>query len=358
MKKFFLITFLAISSIANATMRTVSNSPSTLAQFNTIQAAVDASSSGDTVLIHGSSNDYAGFTISNKQLVVIGPGWAPNKNLPFTSRVGGCTITGAASSNTELQGIVFFAAVNLNSSKPDNMRFIRNHFTGGVGININQGSTTYTGYLFEGNFFENAQVGGTSNTTYTNFIFQNNWFLETGCCLGGNLSGFNNTTNVLFNHNLWSGSGSGSRTVTDNAARFLIFTNNIFVRRNAASNISSSTFSNNLTYTTTNNTPWASNSNVDGGNNIADTDPQMVASANVLAGNANALLDFSIAAGPANNAGTDGKDLGLLYDATGSLNWANSRSSRLPLIFSMNITNPTISSGGTLNVTVEARKSN
>jgi hypothetical protein len=70
------------------------------------------------------------------------------------------------------------------------------------------------------------------------------------------------------------------------------------------------------------------------------------------------LLDFTIAAGPANNSGTDGKDMGLLYDATGSLNWATSRSSRLPYIFSMNITNPTISQGGSMEVKVEARKNN
>jgi hypothetical protein len=84
----------------------------------------------------------------------------------------------------------------------------------------------------------------------------------------------------------------------------------------------------------------------------------MVAQASVNAGTNNALADYTITAGPANNAGTDGKDMGLLYDLNGSLNWANSRNSRLPRVFSMNITNPTVSSGGTLQVVVEARKSN
>ena len=50
------------------------------------------------------------------------------------------------------------------------------------------------------------------------------------------------------------------------------------------------------------------------------------------------------------------RDMGLLYDPTGSLNWTISRNSRLPFIFSMNIVNPTIPQGGTLNVQVEARK--
>ena len=84
----------------------------------------------------------------------------------------------------------------------------------------------------------------------------------------------------------------------------------------------------------------------------------MAAGATANNGTSNPLLDFTIAAGPANNAGTDGKDLGLLYDATGSLNWTNSRNSRLPRIFSMTIANSTITPGGTLNINVEGRKSN
>ena len=47
MRKYFLLIMILFSTIllTHATIRTVSNSPSTLAQFNTIQAAVDASSS-------------------------------------------------------------------------------------------------------------------------------------------------------------------------------------------------------------------------------------------------------------------------------------------------------------------------
>src|ERR1700704_5792352 len=98
MKKFLsLIVILFFAFYANAIIRTVSNSPSTLAQFNTIQAAITASNSGDTVYVHGSPNAYAAFTITNKQLVIMGPGWSPNKNLPFTANVPGFTITGTTS---------------------------------------------------------------------------------------------------------------------------------------------------------------------------------------------------------------------------------------------------------------------
>ena len=346
-----------------ATIRTVSNSPSTLAQFNTIQAAIDASSSGDTVYVHGSPVDYAAFTITDKRLVIIGPGWSPNKNLPFTANVPGCTITGAASSNTELQGFVFTSTLNLYfGGHPDNMRFIRNRFYH-LSVYIQEGSTTYIGYLFEGNWFDNSQVVGSTNSTYQNFLFQNNYFFETGCCVGGNINGFTGSVNVLFNHNLWFGpAGAGVRDCFASDCRFLTLTNNIFVRRDPGNANSNSTFNNNITFypagSTAPSVPWTINGNINSGGNVSNQDPQLADQVGVNAGTNDPLQNFTIAAGPGNNAGSDGKDIGLLYDAAGSLNWTNSRMGRLPFIFSMNITNPTIPVGGTLNVQVEARKNN
>jgi hypothetical protein len=359
MRKFILIAgfLLAMVSIGNTTVRTVSNTPSTLAQFNTIQAAVDASSSGDTVYVHGSPNPYVAFTITNKQLVIIGPGWSPNKNLPFTAVIPGCVINGATSSNTEIQGLVFNSTVSISTNHPDNLRFIRNQFVN-LTFQIIQGSITYNGYLFEGNMFDNAQLQGSTASTYQNFLFQNNYFFESGCCVGGNINGFQNSVNVLFNHNLWFGPTSSTRDCFAGNCRFLTMTNNIFVRRNAANQNSLSTFNNNITFNAGTNNPWAVNSNVDGGGNVVNTDPQMVDQTAVNAGTDNPLLDFTIAAGPANNSASDGKDMGLLFDATGSLNWTTSRGSRLPFILSMNIVNPTIPVGGTLSVQVEARKNN
>ena len=361
MKQLFTcILLLLISVYVFATVRTVSNSPATIAQFNTIQGAIDASNAGDTVYVHGSPNQYAVFTITNKQLVVIGPGYGPDKNLSFSAIVQGCTITGATSSNTELHGLTWVGALNISSNHPDNLRFIRNHFAG-IDINLTQGSTTYAGFLFESNFFDNGNVNATTSSTYQNILFQNNDFYESGCCKDGNFGGFNNSVNVLFNHNLWYGPSGGTRNLSNtNVSRFLSFTNNIFVRRsiNADTRINQSTFTNNITFNAGINTPWAVNSNVDGGGNVANTDPQMVDQTAVNAGTNNPFLDFSIAAGPANNTASDGKDMGLLFDAVGSLNWVNSRNSRLPRIFSMNVVNPTVAAGANITVNVVAKTSN
>ncbi len=362
MKQLLTLLLLGTTFSALATVHTVSNSPSTLAQFNTVQAAVNAAASGDTIYVHGSPNIYAAFTQTNKQLTIMGPGFSPDKNLPFTALISGCTITGAACANSEYQGLTFITTVNIASNKPDNLRFIRNHFFN-LSISINQGGVTYSGYLFESNLFDNSSAEATTSSTYQNFLFQNNYFYENGAIRDANFTGFFNSVNVLFNHNLWFGPGSGVRNAaTSSNNRFLTFTNNIFVRRNASNSISSSTYNNNITFypagSTNPGAPWTLNGNVDGGGNVDNQDPQMAAQASVNAGTNNSLADYTIAAGPANNSGSDGKDMGLLYDPTGSLNFANSRNSRLPRIFSMNIVNPTVPAGGNITVNVDARISN
>jgi hypothetical protein len=84
----------------------------------------------------------------------------------------------------------------------------------------------------------------------------------------------------------------------------------------------------------------------------------MVDQTAVNGGTNNPLLNFTISSGPADSYGTDGKDLGLLYNPTGILNWTNSRMSRLPFIYSMYISNSSVPAGSTLNVQVEARRNN
>ena len=348
---------LFIASFVNATVRTVSNSPASIAQFNTIQAAIDASSNGDTVYVQGSPVSYAGFTISNKQLVVIGPGWSPDKNLPHLATINAqISLTGAGTSGTEIQGLTISGGIRIASAGINNIRIIRNHFINLTFHILTGGASTFSGYLFEGNWFTQSGINVEPSSTYQNFIIQNNIFHMNDCCSANSMTdGFVNSVNVLFNHNLFYGI-TGANNVFGSSCRFLLLTNNIFVRRNA--NAVNSTFTNNITFNTTNNSPWTINGNIDGGGNITNQDPQIVDQVVINSGTDNALLDFTIAAGPANNSGTDGKDMGLLYDVTGSLNWTNSRNSRLPRITKMNIVNSTVAVGGSISISLEAKTSN
>jgi hypothetical protein len=356
MRQIFLFVFLGFCVNVFATVRTVNNSPSSLAQYNNIQAAVDASAIGDTIYVHGSNIQYPAFTITNKRLVVIGPGWLPVRNFqPFAAQILQMTVSGSGSAGTEIQGLVFVGSITMNgTTAPDNARFIRNQFRSAVYV-INNG--TSSGYIFQSNWFDGGFLSVTSSGTYSNYLFQNNIFYATST--NGNVSGFLNSTGVLFDHNLWYGPTSLASTVNcfGGSCQSLLLTNNIFVHRDAALYNSLSTFNNNITFACRVDTPWLANGN-GGAGNIVNQDPQMFNQDSISAGHDNPLLNFTIAAGPANNAGTDGRDLGLMYNAVGILNWDFARMSRLPYIYNMNISNSTIAPGGTLTVQVEARKYN
>jgi hypothetical protein len=373
MKKIMLLLMcLSVAFVVTATVRTVSNTPSTLAQFNTIQAAIDASSDGDTVYVYGSPNTYSAFTIMDKKIAVIGPGWSPDKNLGLTAMVNGCTIrnsaAGGSPDGSELQGLVFLTTATLSASGSgntdvNNLRIIRCQFNSAVSFDLPS-----QGILIEGCSFYNT-LNFSNTFTYQNFLFQNNLFFLSVCCLSFHINGLTNSVNVRFDHNLFYSSNNSNGNVASvfvTNCRFLTFTNNIFNQANVGIQVSFSTFNNNITNNlglnaanaASNGTPWAVNGNIDGGGNVANQNPQMTDQVSVNTGDGSPLLNFTIAAGPANNSGSDGKDMGLLFDTSGSLNWSNSRNSRLPRIFSMNITTPTIPQGGNLSVTVDARKSN
>ncbi|HSK14496.1 MAG TPA: hypothetical protein VK907_14845 [Phnomibacter sp.] len=356
MRSIILFVSVCLTLQLHATVHTVSNNPINIAQFNTIQAAVDAAVNGDTILVHGSPNNYTAFTITNKRLAIIGPGYSPDKNLSLRATVPGFTVTGAGSSGCEFQGLYVTSTVTINSNKPDNITFRRNWFET-MSFSINQSSITYTGYLFESNYFQQSQLNGTSSTTYNEFIFRNNLFYDNGGTF--HFNSFTNTNGFVLDHNVfYAGAGATVRNIFVNNCRFFSIRNNIFVKRNAANALSNSEFSNNITFNSENNTPWASNGNTDVGGNVANQNPQMVAQTAVDAGTIDPLLNFSIVAGPAKGGGTDGRDMGLRYDPSGPLNWANGRNSRLPRIYSMNLASIDIQAGGNINVQIEARRSN
>lgn len=347
-----------------ATIRTVSNNPTTIAQFNTIQAAVTASSNGDTVYVHGSPNAYSGFNLDGKGLVIIGPGWRPDKNLALRAEINSAvTLFGSNVSGTELHGLVFQSPLTFNQNisagdadggTPINIILRRCEFRSTInwgvgGIN----GLTYQNHQIDGCYFFNININAVNTQfTYNNFLFQNNVFLN--CAFNS----FFLTNNFLFDHNLFY---ANNFFTPFSSCRFMQFSNNIFNEinlTNSPTSLVSASFIRNITFNATNNAPWTQNGNADAGGNLANVNPGMADQASVDAGTDNPLLNFSIASGPANDAGTDGKDLGLLFDNTGNLNWTNSRNSRIPRIFSMNITTPTVPAGGNVSVTVEARTSN
>jgi len=379
MKSLIMFLLITVAVPVMATVRTVSNTPN-VAQFTTIQLAIDASADGDTVYVYGSPNAYAGFSILDKKITVIGPGWAPDKDFPLTVIINSAvtvrnTVVVGSPDGSELHGLVFTSTVNLS----------RNAVSGDIPVNDIRIRRCYfnttiswdfgaIGHQFEGCYFFNNVLQFNSAQTYQNFLFQNNLFYTNSDFIFSNLNNLqtrirdiSNAINIRFDHNLfYSNNSAGGTYQLFTNCRFLSLTNNIYNQVNAGLGLSFSTFNNNITNNIllnnnnaeSNATPWAVNDNVDGGGNVANQNPGMVDQALVDAGTARGLSDFTIASGPAYNSGADGKDMGLLFDATGSLNWTNSRNARIPRIVSFNITTPTVAPGANLSITVDARKSN
>ncbi len=363
MKKIcYLFIILAIPFLSIATVRTVSNQPSGGAQFNTIQLAVDASADGDTVYVHGSANTYDGFSLTDKKLAIMGPGWAPDKDIALQAIINGCNLRNSSNpgspSGTELQGLIFVQGANLSINfgadlAVSSLRIIRCQFSSTVSFSLGTSNDLFEGCLFL------TTVSFTTNATNgaSNILFQNNMFFANQCCTGTGFTGLNtNISNVQFDHNVFYGDGSVPGVQAFSNCQFLTFSNNIFSKRNPTG-ISNSAFTNNITINcgSSGDTIWIRNGNT-GTGNIAAQNPQTTV--DITTASFSGLNDFTITSGPANNAGSDGKDIGLLYEPTGSLNFTNCRNSRFPRMFSMNITTPTVAAGGNINVVVEARKSN
>jgi hypothetical protein len=123
-----IITLLCIALFAmnaSATVRTVSNNANSPGQFTDMQAAIDASTNGDTIYVHGSPTTYGNIYL-NRSLTVIGPGYNPKKDLPLTASMNALYLDSVAGikgcSNSKVMGITTTYLYNKSGA------FIRIHF--------------------------------------------------------------------------------------------------------------------------------------------------------------------------------------------------------------------------------------
>lgn len=345
---------------------TVNNNGSNTAQFTTIQAAVDSATSGDTIYVEGSPIMYVSFSVINKKLIIIGPGWNPDKNLPVKATISSFQIYNDSNlpgsvNGSEIIGLVLNSFTNISSNAfntnfigASNLKFIRCYFLSNININKNLSSSVFESCIFSHSLSFNP------GSTYTNLLFQNNVFKKTTFFLtNACVTGIQNATNVLFDHNLFY---SNHNSTAFSNCTFLTVSNNIFVEMNLvstpSSSVSFSTFNNNITYNCggAHDTVWAHNNNT-GTGNIPATSPQLFDSTAVNNATFSETLNYTVQGGPAKNGGSDNKDIGLLFNTTGSLNWNHAHNSRFPRITVMNITTPTIAPGGNVSVSVQAKVS-
>jgi hypothetical protein len=342
---------LTLSIGASAAVHTVNNNVSGGAQFSNLQIAINAAANGDTILVQGSPNSYSDVTINDKKIILLGPGYAPLKDNPLTATISSITYLDSTStvsscSGSEVHGFIISQVIFGSPAVYDGIKIIRNRV---ANIHMSNNESDFYNCIIQSNYITGI-LNANSDVRLENMVIRNNVFNS-----GAYFNTFNNTSNVLIDHNLFFGT---QQTLFSGTCRFLTISNNVIVKRSLSNGASFSTFLNNITFNCTDNEPWLTNNNIDGNGNVVNTDPQMVDQTNVNNNSVTPLMDFTIATGPANNSGSDGKDMGLLYDATGSLNWTATRTSRIPFIYSMNIANPTVTPGGNLSVTVTANAGN
>ena len=341
MKKSITFIFAGCSFLlSHATVRTVNNNPNSPGQYTNLQTAVNASTSGDTIYVHGSATSYGSISIK-KRLSLFGTGNKPNKTNILVSQLVDIQLdTTNGVSGASGTSIIGFSLNSVNgysgTGGTKNIVISRNYFTsGGTKINITGGN-----WRIENNIISQSSV----NINSKNNIFILNNIFDNASLLGSN------QPNVIVSNNIFLGYTSFSAL---NSVTNAILTNNIFYGASAnGTGVDNNIFSNNLSYQTSNDTlPYGTNT---GSGNFINQNPLFT---NVSATNFSYSFDFSLAAAsPGKNAGTDGKDLGIyggskpMVDMTGS--------PAIPQMKSVTILNPMIPVGDSLHVIIKAKKQN
>jgi hypothetical protein len=334
MKKAIILTLLSIFAFAGyAKVWTVNNNANGLGQFNSLPTAITTAAQGDTLYVMGSPNSYGDITIS-KKLVIYGAGYAPTGTAYNFSTIIG---------NVQLDSINGFT---LSGLKVIGVQF--NYFSGDYS---QPGSKV---------FIERCRPNG-SISIYGNWIIKN-------CMINSNVS-INNSANVIITNNIIYGyissSNQNSVLITNNiflssyysglvTVSYATIANNIFWQTSSFnSDVLNNVFNKNINYhvSIVTSLPPASNS---GSGNITNQDPKFVNLPASASSSYETSYDYSLQAGPAKNAGTDGKDLGIyggsypMPNLTGAPN--------IPQITSLDIQNSVVPKNATLNVNFKARK--
>lgn len=345
----------------SATIHTVSNLTPTPGQFGDIQSAINAASTNDTILVHGSQTAYTQISI-DRQLVVIGSGFAPAAGLPTKIDYQGtsCTTFGdphtiiitPAATGTQVIGFDLseniYVQAGCDSVTISRCLFRLSYCIGGV--EFLGGST---GSVVNENYFQMTPLGG-GGFAHNNLLIANNVFLV-GVGNGGGptgISGFPSsgsnkiiTNNVFYalDPNYTTGSGVASCEIT----------NNIFCRVEPTFNNCNA--SNNINYNTVATDPWNANGNVDGGDNILNTSPQFVHQGDIDLG----TFDYSTtffglsASSPCLSMGPNDPEMGV--EGGDLFSYRHANASQLPYISSVNLPVNTIPNNGVLQLEVTSK---
>ena len=317
----------AFSLTASATVLTVSNDPNSPAQYDEIGHALYYANPNDTILISGGV--YTNTNIVNMPLTIIGNGTFANYSSPTTASF---KLT-AGADGSRIIGINFDPLLFGPFEILDASNIYISRVTAGYISCEDAGNITIVHSKFNGATFFNCQDVILRNSIISDDIFYNN----TSILISNNMitaSSINNDGNAVYSNNVFYNFGN-----------FLLGTPGLF--------------NNNLMYGSSFTLPPAGSS---GSGNINQQDPLFVSFTNTM--NSDSIFhvnDLHLQTGsPAQNAGTDGLDLGIYGGSDPMPETAPYQvmgKPRLPEVIEYNVLAPTsVPQNGTLNIEVKAVK--
>lgn len=342
MKNSITLLLCAFCFFANAqTVHTVDNRDQSGAQFTDLQAAINASVSGDIIQVHPSMTSYGNVTI-DKTLTIFGLGHNPENSNGDVAMLAVVTFIDD-SGNSELKGLVIGTVTcgnSANNTNLSNIHIINNRFTSQILGSETEGLSN--DWIIEGNYLSSSSNGLIQPRTSHSWQIRNN-------VLTGGLFGLHNTvivTNNIFITTLpvFNFFGQCNNPLVNNN---IFLATHIDLTEIGITN-STVTFENNITYNYT----GTAILELSGSGNLNNQNPLFE---NVLNDNP---IDFynnnyDLAPGsPGINEGSDGTDIGLygnnfIFDNNG-------RPNLTPYPESIEITNSVVLPGQTLNVNFSA----
>jgi hypothetical protein len=320
------------------TVITVDNTTGSGADYTSLQAALDDANPGDTLQVHSSPNDYGAITIE-KSIYIIGTGHNPAANSDIeVANISTITLKSNCA-NTTING-VYMTHVNVGTPIVDisDITFRNCRVTGAINGSNN---ANVHDWVIEGNLFVYGSIN--PNLSY-NWLVRNNLFYTTTYSFSNMNSSVTMSNNLVIvaGNNLFN--GCTGTTVNNNifyvtAGATIIGLNNTVLSA-----------SNNLTYAGN----GASLSNFPGTDNLNNVDPVFINATNAGILNYYSNNYRSEPGSPADNAGTDGADIGL-YGGTFGYH-QDGKPSDVPYMLSLGIQNPSLEAGELLNVIFSAQK--
>lgn len=332
----------------NATILIVDKNPTApTGSYGTVNDAVTAASTGDTLYIIPASSDYGSFNLS-KQLVVMGNGHypVPYNDYPWISQVIDININNTNATGSSIIGLRI-NKVNCYSNV-SNITIEKNRIYSDISVGSGCPNWTIKNNLFTYYYTHYYTPPSISIGNNINWLIENNIFSGTRTSNGTGVFIINsNSYNVVISNNIFIGDSLATGNyVGFDAMINAIITNNIFYYR-APLGCTYCNMSNNLTYMTSQDTlPYGNNT---GANNIIGQDPLFVDAPQ----QSHTFLynyDYHLGTGsPGINAGTDGTNIGI-YGGT----YPYSDIVPIPKIQKLQVQNPKVPLNDTLRVRIKA----